>query len=41
MTDEEIDWLNAYHKKVRERLTPLLTAEEGAWLAEKTKELKR
>lgn len=41
MTDEEIAWVNAYHQKVRSRLTPLLTAEEAAWLAEKTKELKR
>ena len=41
MTDEEIAWVNAYHKKVRERLTPLLTAEESAWMAEKTKELHR
>lgn len=41
MTDEEIDWVNTYHNKVRSRLTPLLTAEEGAWMAEKTRELKR
>lgn len=41
MTDEEIDWLNAYHDEVRRRLTPLLTAEEAAWLKEKTKHLLR
>lgn len=41
MTDEEIEWVNAYHRQVRERLTPLLSAEEGAWLADKTRELKR
>ncbi len=41
MTDEEIDWINAYHKKVRERLTPFLQPEEAAWMAEKTRELKR
>lgn len=41
MTDEEIKWINDYHKTVRERLTPLLSEEEAAWLAEKTKELKR
>lgn len=39
MTPEEIKWVNDYHKLVRERLTPLLTADEAAWLAEKTKEL--
>lgn len=41
MTDDEIEWVNNYHKMVRERLTPLLTAEEGAWLAEKTRPLTR
>ncbi|MCM1153693.1 MAG: aminopeptidase P family protein [Muribaculum sp.] len=40
MTEDEIAWINAYHKKVRERLTPLLTAEEATWLAEKTREIK-
>ena len=37
MTPQEIEWLNNYHKTVRDRLTPLLTPEEAAWLAEKTK----
>lgn len=41
MTDDEIAWVNAYHKKVYERLTPLLNSDEQAWLAEKTKELHR
>lgn len=41
MTDAEIEWLNEYHREVRERLTPLLNADEAAWLAEKTKELTR
>lgn len=41
MTDAEIDWVNAYHSTVRERLTPLLTPEEAAWMAEKTKPLTR
>ena len=41
MTDEEIEWLNAYHAKVRARLTPLLTPEEAAWLEKKTEPLKR
>ena len=36
MTPEEIRWVDDYHKTVRERLTPLLTPEEAAWLAEKT-----
>lgn len=41
MTDAEIQWINDYHAEVRRRLTPLLDAEEAAWLAEKTEELKR
>lgn len=36
MTPEEIRWVDDYHKTVRESLTPLLTPEEAAWLAEKT-----
>lgn len=36
MTEDEIKWVNDYHKTVRERLTPLLTAEEADWLASKT-----
>ena len=41
MSDEEIQWVNDYHTIVRERLTPLLSAEEAAWMAEKTKTLTR
>lgn len=39
MTPEEIKWVDDYHKLVRERLSPMLTAEEKAWLEEKTKPL--
>lgn len=41
MTDEEIKWVNDYHTMVRNRLTPHLTPDEAAWMAEKTRELKR
>lgn len=41
MSDAEIKWVNDYHTRVRERLTPLLAPEEAAWLAEKTKPLTR
>ncbi len=37
MTDEEIDWINTYHKTVYDRLSPLLSKEEQDWLKEKTK----
>lgn len=40
MTPEEIKWVNDYHARVREALTPLLSPEEAAWLADKTRELK-
>lgn len=39
MTAEEIQWVNDYHARVRQELTPLLTPEEAAWLADKTREL--
>ena len=32
---EQIAWLNDYHRKVFEQLTPRLTEDERAWLAEK------
>lgn len=39
ITPEEKAQINAYHQMVRERLTPYLTADEAAWLADKTKEI--
>lgn len=39
MTADEIDWVNEYHAKVREALSPGLDAEGRAWLEEKTKPL--
>lgn len=39
MTDAEIKWVNDYHTEVRNRLTPLMTADEAAWLAKKTQPL--
>ena len=35
----EIAQINDYHRMVRERITPLLNAEDAAWLAAKTQEL--
>ncbi|MDR0835393.1 MAG: aminopeptidase P family protein [Tannerella sp.] len=37
MSDEEIIWLNDYHKKVAEKLSPYLSDGEKAWLKNKTK----
>ena len=39
LTDEEVAQINDYHRMVRERITPLLNADEAAWLNEKTQEL--
>lgn len=39
MTQQEIDWLNNYHARVREELTPFLSADEAAWLAAATEPL--
>lgn len=39
MTPDEIKWVNDYHAMVRSRLTPLLSAEETAWLKAKTEPL--
>lgn len=36
---EEVEWLNAYHREVFEKLSPYLENEEVGWLAEATKPL--
>lgn len=41
MTDEEIEWVNEYHKTVYEKLAPHLSDDERGWLKEKTNELKK
>ena len=37
LTADQKTWLNAYHRTVRETLSPRLTPAEAAWLAEKTR----
>ena len=39
LTPEEVAQINDYHRMVRERITPLLNADEAAWLAAKTQQL--
>ena len=39
LTVEEIDWLNNYHQKVYQQLSPSLNEAEKAWLKEATKEI--
>lgn len=36
LTDDELTWLNAYHEKVRQLLTPLLPDREATWLRKTT-----
>lgn len=40
LTPHEIDWLNAYHSKVYQTLSPYLTEEENVWLAKKCTKIK-
>lgn len=41
MTDEEIEWVNNYHRHVFDSLRPLLDETAGEWLALKTRPLTR
>ncbi len=36
LDQEEIEWLNSYHKEVYDKLSPFLSGEEKNWLREKT-----
>jgi Xaa-Pro aminopeptidase len=36
LRSDEVDWLNAYHATVRERLAPLVTGDALAWLVQRT-----
>lgn len=35
LSRDELDWLNAYHREVFEKLAPRLTEDERDWLAKK------
>ncbi len=37
LSDDEAAWLNAYHARVRDELTPLVDEATGLWLAEATR----
>lgn len=39
LTEEELDWLNAYHRRVYQEISPYLNEEERRWLAEAAGEL--
>ena len=40
MTAQEIAWLDGYHARVAKTLTPLVSADTRAWLAEATRPLR-
>jgi len=39
LTTQELEWLNAYHQEVYDKIAPLLSSEEQRWLSEKTSAL--
>jgi Xaa-Pro aminopeptidase len=41
LDDEEMAWLDAYHARVREALTPLVSAETASWLVAATQPIRR
>jgi Xaa-Pro aminopeptidase len=41
LDSDELDWLDAYHARVREVLTPLVDAATAEWLAEATQPISR
>lgn len=41
LTDEEIEWLNTYHKTVYEKISPFLEVDEKKWLEEATKPISK
>lgn len=41
LDDEEINWLNDYHKRVYNTISPRLTEEEREWLSKKCSKLKK
>ena len=41
LSDEEIDWLNAYNMELRETLTPYLDEDVAKWLIDETKPISR
>ena len=41
LSDEELEWLNSYHKKVYNTISPKLSEEEREWLSKKCSKLKK
>ena len=41
MTNDELDWLNEYHRQAYEKISPLVSEDARRWLEGATKELKK
>ena len=41
LSDDELEWLNSYHKKVYNTISPKLSEEEREWLSKKCSKLKK
>ncbi|MEM9469409.1 MAG: aminopeptidase P family protein [Pseudomonadota bacterium] len=41
LSEEEVQWINSYHEKVYEKISPLLDDEHQEWLRESTAQLKQ
>jgi Xaa-Pro aminopeptidase len=41
LSDTEIEWINRYHEKVREKIGPLLNPKETEWLEKATEKIIR
>lgn len=41
LSDEEVEWLNSYHRRVYDAISPHVSMDEREWLREATKEIRR
>ncbi|MDY3897885.1 MAG: aminopeptidase P family protein [Prevotella sp.] len=41
LSDEEVEWLNSYHRRVYDAIAPYVSMDEREWLREATKEIRR
>ena len=41
LSDEEVEWLNGYHRRVYDAIAPHVSMDEREWLREATKEIRR
>jgi Xaa-Pro aminopeptidase len=39
LSDKEMNWLDSYHERVRETLSPLVDDKTRAWLEQATREV--